>query len=217
MRAGNWAGLGVLFLLGSCVFPPFALGALICFIGMVIAMQVKTPTMAGVQTAQGIVQATTNAHWSMFERPVGEFAGVYRIPLATMSDGERAKLSGNMRIGEPLTVTHRRGKDDRGVIRDALVVFNASGTMLGTIPPQLEGEYMDAFRNERASFSGEVHHISTDSGEPVVLAKFERSDAPYLSRVRRRNLFNKFAPYIVTLLALVFLIRLFVWAMGQIA
>jgi hypothetical protein len=39
MKAGNWAGLGVLFLLLTCIFPPALLASLVCFIGMVVAMQ----------------------------------------------------------------------------------------------------------------------------------------------------------------------------------
>lgn len=39
MKAGNWAGLGVLFLLLTCLFPPALLASLVCFIGMVVAMQ----------------------------------------------------------------------------------------------------------------------------------------------------------------------------------
>jgi hypothetical protein len=39
MKAGNWAGLGVLFLLGALVFWPLILASLVCFIGMVVAMQ----------------------------------------------------------------------------------------------------------------------------------------------------------------------------------
>lgn len=39
MKAGTWAILGVIFLLGSCLFLPAILASLVCFIGMVVAMQ----------------------------------------------------------------------------------------------------------------------------------------------------------------------------------
>lgn len=39
MKAGNWALLGVLFLLLTCIFLPALLASLVCFIGMVVAMQ----------------------------------------------------------------------------------------------------------------------------------------------------------------------------------
>lgn len=198
MRATAWAALGILCLVFTCVFPPLIIGVLVCFIGMVIAIQVKPPQqLAGFQTGNGLVQVSTNAHWSSFERPVGEFAAIYRLPMNALSDADRAKVIDNMRIGEVIGITHKRTKDERGVIRDSLVLTGASGVVLGTVPAQLESEYMQAFKAENAGFRARVHHIATDTREPVVLAHFERVDKAYLDRVQRAKEIERLKPYTI--------------------
>ncbi|MFY7895189.1 MAG: hypothetical protein ACOVP8_03065 [Phycisphaerales bacterium] len=207
MRAGNWAGLGVIFLVLTCIFPPAIIGALVCFIGMVVAIQVKPPQqLSGFKTANGLVQVSTNAHWSTFEQATGEFSGVCRLTMNALDDATRAKVIEQMRIGETLAITHKRTKDERGVIRDALLVTSASGVLLGNIPAQLEREYTEAFKADGASFRGRIHHIATDTKEPVVLAHFERCDKAYLDRVRRKTEMQKLTPWLIgvgaTLLAI---------------
>ena len=198
MRAGNWAGLGVIFLVLTCVFPPFLLGALVCFVGMVVAIQVQpAQQLAGFQTKNGLVQVSTNAHWSTFEQATGEFSGICRLTMNALDDAGRDKVIANMRIGEPLAVTHKRTKDEQGVTRDLLLVTSSSGVLLGTIPAQLEREYMEAFKADNASFRGRIHHIATDTREPVVLAHFERCDKAYLDRVRRQAEMKRLTPVIV--------------------
>lgn len=185
MRAGTWAGLGVLFLLATCVFPPALLVALVCFIGMVIAMQVKPPqVMAGIQTPQGLVQTSTTAHWSSFERMTGEFDGVFRV--ATLK-GEAEALSNKLRIGETLRVVPGRTKNERGVTIDSFTVTDEAGGLVGKLPAQIEAKYVEAMKTSGAAFTARVHHVATGQGEPAILAEFKRCDMGYLDAVRRKQ------------------------------
>lgn len=184
MKAGNWAGLAVLFLLPSCLFPPLLLGVLVCLIGMVIAIQIKPPqTMAGVQTPNGLVQTSTTAHWSTFERMTGEYAGIYRLFLPeTRDDASLNKL----RVGDSLAVKPARTKNERGVTLDYLVVTNSAGRAMGHIPEQLSPKYLDAMKTSGAEFAGRVHHIVKEPTDTVVLVEFDRCDAKYLADRKRR-------------------------------
>jgi hypothetical protein len=56
---------------------------------------------------------------------------------------------------------------------------------------------MQAYKAENAGFRAQVHHISTDTREPVVLALFERVDAPYLARVKRAKEMERLKPYLI--------------------
>jgi hypothetical protein len=162
------------------------LGALVCFIGMVIAIQVKPPqTMAGIQTPQGLVQTSTTAHWSSFERRTGEYAGIYRLFLSENRD--EASLN-KLRIGDLLLVKPARTKDERGVTIDYLVVTNSAGRAMGRLPEQLAPKYIEAMKTSGAEYAGRVHHIIKEAADTVVLAEFERCDAKYLA-YRKRRLF----------------------------
>jgi hypothetical protein len=194
MRAGNWAGLGVLFLLPSCIFPPLLLGALVCFIGMAIAIQQgKQQTMAGVATAAGLVQTTTNAHWSSFEKMTSEYGGVFRV---VPPDGQANKLSDTLRVGETLRVAPVRTQNDRGVTIDTFNVISNAGVVVGRIPPQIDTEYVEAMKVHGAAFDGRVHHIATGSGDPVILVEFRRCDAPYLAKLARERFLSQYGVYL---------------------
>jgi hypothetical protein len=192
MKAGNWAGLGVLFLLPSCIFPLFLLGALVCFIGMVIAIQQgDRKSMAGFNTQGGFVQATTNAHWSSFERVTGEYEGVFRVV-----GNDDAKFADSLRVGERLSVKPTRHTNERGVTIDSLVVLTSSGEQVGKLPAALDVKYTTAMKTEGAAFDATVHQILTNNVSPVILAEFRRCDAAYLSRVARAKFFARYGVYI---------------------
>ena len=209
MKAGNWAGLAVLFLLPSCLFPPLLLGVLVCLIGMVIAIQIKPPqTMAGVQTPNGLVQTSTTAHWSTFERMTGEYAGIYRLFLSeTRDDASLNKL----RVGDSLAVKPARTKDERGVTLDYLVVTNSTGRAMGHIPEQLAPKYLDAMKTSGAEFAGRVHHIVKEPTDTVVLVEFDRCDAKYLAERKRRLFWEKDGKALVICVTITAL-ALAVWA-----
>lgn len=181
MKAGNWAGLAVLFLLPSCLFPPLLLGVLVCLIGMVIAIQQGDRKTAGVNTQGGFVQATTTAHWSSFERATGEYEGVFRV-----TSKDDAKLADSLRVGERLSVTPTRYTNERGVTIDSLVVVTSSGEQVGRLPAALDAKYTTAMKAEGAGFDATVHQILTSGGSPAILAEFRRCDTAYLADKKRR-------------------------------
>jgi hypothetical protein len=200
MKAATWAFFGVLFLLGSFLFWPLLLGALVCFIGMVIAIQVKPPqTLAGIQTPNGLVQTSTTAHWSTFERMTGEYAGIYRVFLSKNTD--EASLN-KLRIGDSLSVKPARTKNERGVTLDYLVVTNSAGSAMGHLPEQLATKYLDAMKTGGAEFAGRVHHIVKESTDTAVLVEFDRCDTKYLADRKRRQFWKTDGKVIVVCVAI---------------
>jgi hypothetical protein len=147
---------------------------------------------AGISTAGGFVQATTNAHWSSFERITGEYEGVFRVV-----GKDDAKLADSLRVGERLSVKPTRHTNERGVTIDSLVVLSSSGEQVGRLPAALDVKYTTAMKTDGAMFDATVHQILTSDTSPVILVEFRRCDAPHLSRVARAKFFAKYRFYIV--------------------
>jgi hypothetical protein len=183
MGAGIWVCLGVLFLLGACVFPPSILASLVCFVGMAVALTVKPPQkFAGINTPDGLVQKTTDAHWSSFERMTSEYGGIFRV---LPPDGQANTLSDTLRVGEAIRVVPVRTQSERGTIIDTFKVFGGNDVFIGRLPQQIDAKYVDAMKTQGAAFDGRVHHITASGGQPVILAEFRRCDSAYLAKKRR--------------------------------
>jgi hypothetical protein len=196
MKAGNWAGLAVLFLLPSCLFPPLLIGVLVCLIGMVIAIQQGPPkSVAGVNTQAGFVQATTNAHWSSFERMTGDYSGVFRVFLSDKHEDDRRSLLNTIRIGEPLAVVPLREQNARGATVDYFAVKTMGGRVVGRLPEALAYRYVQAMKTQGAAFTGKVYQIVNDTKEPVVLAEFRRCDLAHLENSSRSQFWTKYGVY----------------------
>jgi hypothetical protein len=153
MKAGTWGGLGVVFLVLTCVFPVAIFGALVCFVGMIVAMY------APKQTSQ------------VAPPPHTRFAGEFQVNATAPPSIVR-----RMQVGSPVAVKHVRRSVGEFSHTDKMVLFYGKAE-IGDVPEPMQTRYMQAYKHDmKATFEGRVSMIYDADSKPVVVVACDRTD-----------------------------------------
>ena len=165
MRAGSWAALGVLFVAVSCIFPPFLLGALVCFIGMVVAM-----------------------HWPKQQpepiNPVvkSDFAGEFQLPATAPNS-----ILQQIQIGSPVVIRHVRRPTGPGRHIDKMVVFYGRAE-IGDVPEPFQTRYMETYKYDMAAtFHGRVVMVHNEGLKTILAVSCDRTDSGKHAPIERKS------------------------------